>query len=233
MISKDTIYIVVLLLCLACCYPVAKKIYLHYRRKIKYAKIQKELNLLFQDLNPYQVSMAARLKMPNNCGDLTYGEIDTLALLDLLAIIKPPAKCVFYDLGSGCGKSALAVKLHYPHMKVHGIEVIPELHEIATQKLQLYLTKRALKAEKFTLSFFCQNLLDHNFSHADIIFINATAFSPDIWEQILYKLVQLKRGAKIIITTKGLPTPTFVEIYSGMELMSWGLASTYIYEKFI
>lgn len=233
MSTADILYIFALFISLLMFFPIVKKIFLNWRRKKKYTQILKTLNALFADVNPFQISKEARQHIKVPTSDLHYGEIDTCALLDLMDIVKPSGQGLFYDLGSGSGKTALAVKLKHPTLVVKGIELVPALHAIAEQKLFEYLEKETLDAKRFGLSFICDNLLNQNFSDADIIFINATAYSANTWEQILYKLVQLKRGAKIIITSKTLPSPTFTKTYQGMELMSWGLTSTYIYEKII
>lgn len=231
--TTDIFYILVLIISLLIFFPFIRKIYLSWWRKKKYNQILQTLNFLFADINVFEISKTAREKIKAPSDDLYYGEIDTCALLDLMDIIKPAREDRFYDLGSGSGRASLAVKLKHPTLLVKGIELVPDLHAIAQQKLLTYLDKQALDAKQFGLSFICDNLLNQNFSDADIIFINATAYSLGTWEQILYKLVQLKRGAKIIITSKTLPSPTFVKKYQGMELMSWGLTSTYIYEKMI
>ncbi|MBI2791061.1 MAG: hypothetical protein HYX61_03800 [Gammaproteobacteria bacterium] len=231
--TLPTIYFILLLVCFIALIPFVKKILRNFHRKRKYTAILKEINLLFQEIDAFKVAKDARIKYEKSLTDLYYGEIDICALLDLLDIASPPQQCVFYDLGSGCGKSAFAVKLNYPHLKVHGIELIEELHDIANQKLHQYLDKNGLAHHDFGLEFIQANILNHNFTHADIIFINATAFSPGTWQQILYKLMQMKCGTKIIITSKTLPSPAFVIRYQAMELMSWGFTSTYIYEKVI
>lgn len=227
------LYLLLLAVCLFGLFPFVKKIILNYLRKKRYLQILKDLDLLFRHTNPFLISKQHRYKTKAPLEDLHYGEINFCALLDLMDIIKPQHQNLFYDLGSGSGKSAFAVKLRYPSLDVKGIELIPQLHEIAEQKLHEYLDKHGHNKDSFGLRFICDNLLNQNFSDGDIIFINATAYSRDTWTQILHKLIQLKRGAKIIITSKTLPAPTFIKRYQGMELMSWGFTSTYIYEKII
>jgi hypothetical protein len=227
------IWLDVLILVMGLCivlYPIVKKISYRILRKRRYAEIIKELDALFLSINAFQLSQAVRQdKMLES--DFIYGEIDTCALLDLLDIIDPHPECVFYDLGSGVGKSSLAVKLRHPKMLVKGIELIHPLHVIAELKLKEYLDKKDLTHLEFGLHFICDNILNQNISDGDIIFINATAYSQSTWNQILYKLIHLKPGAMVIVTSKLLPTPAFTKKYQGMELMSWGLTSTYIFEK--
>lgn len=214
-------------------FPLLKKSYLKYQRKKQYRHIINEIDGLFSDINPYLLSQNSRPFVDVPASDLVYGEIDLVSLLDLLAIIRPTPNALFYDLGSGCGKPAIAVKLRYPTLKVKGIELLSALYDVSIMKLKEYHDKHALTQKEFDVTFICDNIVNQPFADADIIFINSTAFSPHIWEQILYKLVQLKVGAKIIITSKQLPAPTFKKHYEGMKLMSWGFTSTYIYEKIV
>ena len=105
-------------------------------------------------------------------------------------------------------------------MIVKGIEILPELHALAKEKSQA-----------FDLTLICDNLLNQSIVDANIVFINATGYDNPTWENILAKLLTLKPKTRIIITSKKLPEPTFISRYQGMEKMSWGLTSTYIYEK--
>lgn len=193
-------------------------------RKIKYRRILHTIGELYHRDNPFMIAKAAR---PDTLSDFYYGEIDLCAFLDLLAMTHPQPNAIFYDLGSGCGKTLFAAKLAYPRLEVRGIELVADLHALGSQKLVEYLSLN----KKFHLQFICDDLLQQDFTDANILFINATAYSVPTWEQINSKLLNLKTGTKIIITSKTLPQTHFIPYYSGMEQMSWGLTSTYIYVK--
>jgi hypothetical protein len=223
----------VLLFFLVALGPFARQFLRAFYRKKKYTHILSVLQDLYQDINPYEISKNASLRAKDNSPDLLYGEIDPCALLDMLDIIKPAPKDIFYDLGSGAGKSALAVKMRYPELEVLGFEIIEELHQVSMNKRDQFLHQYGQKIDPSELEFIHANILDHHFCQADIIFINAVAYSAGTWRQILYKFLQAKSGVKIIVTSKTLPTPAFHKLYQGMELMSWGRNSTYIYEKVI
>ena len=208
--------------------PIFKLLWLNQRRKTKYHAILKKLHTLYADTNTYEVAKQANRENSVST-EFVYGEIDPIALLDLLAKIHPH-QGVCYDLGSGDGKTLLAIKLCYPQLNVIGIEKIPQLHALAKNKYQAYLEQHKLNERDFSLTHHQQDILNFPFIYADILFINATAFEAN-WPQILIQLHQLKKGAKIILTTKTLPLDAFTKLYQGMEQMSWGLTSTYIYEK--
>ncbi len=223
---NNTLYLLLLILAGLMLFPLARNAWLKHQRKRKYQSILNTLQRLYANTNPFDVAKQAR---NTNTTENVYGEIHPVALLDLLAKI-PPQKGLCYDLGSGDGKAMLAIKLCYPQLSVIGIEQVSQLHNIAQQKYHEYLKQHSLKAADFMLTHLQEDFSEFSFIDADILFINATALDTS-WPQILSKLRQLKPGARIIITTKTLPDDTFAKLYEGMEQMSWGLASTYIYEK--
>lgn len=202
-----------------------------YLRKRKYRKILTEIDALYADINPFHLVKSANLAS-HNPDDFHYGEINLCAILDLLAIVRPQANDIFYDLGSGDGKVAFATKLGYPTLKVKGVELLPELFNVSNKILSDYLAQYSLRYEDFDVKFINDNFLSYPFiDDATIIFINATSYLGETWEQILLKLLTLKSKTKVIISSKVLPESHFIKHYQGMEHMSWGLTSTYIYEK--
>ncbi len=46
-------------------------------------------------------------------------------------------ECVFVDFGSGKGR-ALLLASHFPFKKILGVEIIPQLHEIACKNIRIY-----------------------------------------------------------------------------------------------
>lgn len=210
--------------------PWLKKRFHEWQRHRKYSAIIQQIHALYQDTDPYLLSLQTR-KQDSSLPNGAYGEISLCALLDLLKEIDFSPNDIFYDLGSGIGKTLLAVKLCYPTLNVQGIEIIPSLHHAALEKYQEFLTEKKSKAEDFAIKHHLDNFLEYNFSDANIIFINATGYTTVEIEALLPKLLNLAPSTKIIVTSKTLPAPAFEKTYQGMEKMSWGLTSTYIYEK--
>jgi len=69
---------------------------------------------------------------------------------------------------------------------------------------------------------------------ADVVFANATCFSPEMVTSISKILSQkLRRGAVVILTTKTLEFEmgTFRSLPLIRKAMSWGSASVYVYVK--
>ena len=81
------------------------------------------------------------------------------------------------------------------------------------------------------IKFYNQNFIKADFSTAHIIFINATCYPVEFWDNLIEKFNQLTVGARIIITSKKINSPYFESIYSGVHLMSWGMNSVRIYKK--
>lgn len=64
---------------------------------------------------------------------LTYGEIDFCSFATILELVQPQIGEVFFDLGHGVGKSAIATALLYGHVikLIVGVEIIKELYEVS------------------------------------------------------------------------------------------------------
>lgn len=199
-----------------------------YKRKKRYTHIMQTIQLLYENAaDPYVISKKNREYFKDNS---TYGEILIPTLLDLIAECHL-TQAVFYDLGSGDGKTLFAVKLAYPHFVVRGVEIVPDLVNIGQQQYNAYLKQHHLTPEQFTIDFIHHDLLETDWSDATLIFINATGFQGAFWDKILAKLMRLQPNTKIIVTSKTLPCPPFRLISHTMEKMSWGLTATAIYEK--
>lgn len=211
--------LVIVLIVLA--YMLIKPYYYARKRHHEYSQILQIVNVLYKQSNPYLIAKEAQNHYQGD--SLTYGEISLCALLDLLALIKPTVNDRFYDLGSGSGKAVVTVKLRYPKMDVVGIERVQALHFLAEEIGQSIPPPHA--------KFLCEDFLTTDLGDATILLINATAFLPDVWEPLLVKLLALKAGTKIILTSKQLPHEAFIAHFGALEKMSWGHANTFIYEK--
>jgi len=226
---KDIIYLaflilsISLILILSLTNPIK-----NYLRRYRYAKIIHTINALYADINAFLLSQEEREQIL--APELYYGEMDLCAFLDLMAIIKPKANQRFYDLGSGGGKLVIAAKMRYPSLRCFGIELLKSLNKISHLKYQALIAKQAV-AKEGNVTFLQGNFLKADLNEADIVFINATGFTPTTFPAVCEKLLLLKARCKIIITSKQLPQPQFKKIYQGTEKTSWGFTSTFIYER--
>ncbi|MFA6037722.1 MAG: hypothetical protein WC748_06370 [Legionellales bacterium] len=154
-----------------------------------------------------------------------YGEINYKSFIKLLDQCEINKESIFYDLGSGVGKAVVCAALLYDFKKTCGIEQLELLHNSAISIQQSELLKNK------TIHFIQADLLTSDWSEANIIFINASAFIADFWQNILEKLKQLKPGTQIIIISKLLPSDHFAMHYSDFLPMSCGIVRVGIYVR--
>lgn len=203
----------------------------HHPNGNELKKIEKSLKLLYKNTPSSFISYCDRKRLKIEEDAFTYGEIEFLSFFLILDIVKPKSHEVFYDLGSGSGKAVFATACYGEISKCYGIELLPKLYQLAKNKIIKAKAHHFLRDKSSRISFLNKNFLDMDFTDADIVFINATCLSHPSWEKIQEKLLKLKSGSRIIVTTKKILNNHFAVIYQGMTLMSWGVNSINIYQK--
>lgn len=175
------------------------------------------------------ISYRERKKLNIQDDAFTYGEIEFLSFFSILDIIAPKSHEIFYDLGAGSGKALFAVAFYGDIEKCYGIELLKPLYQLAKNKINMLAPEYPTETARIQL--INNDFLQHDFTDGDIIFINATCLSYSSWEKIQEKLLSLKSGSRIIVTTKKIQHELFELIHHGMTLMSWGMNSINIYKK--
>lgn len=195
------------------------------QQRRKFRLIADKVSLLYQDINPYQLSMRARNDIGTKDKNLVYGEVEVLTLLYLISDLKLPQETIFYDLGSGCGKQVIAAHLAFTFKKSIGVECLPSLHAaslIVSQKID----------SNEHIEFINDDFFNIDFSNAGCILVNATCLELALWQKLIKKLFTVKSGCYIIVITKRIDMlEQFKLLSENMELMSWGYATTRIYQK--
>ena len=182
---------------------------------------------LFADVNGFNLSKQARATA--DAIEFTYGEIDFISFIALISLLKPNVDTVFYDLGSGIGTAVFACAMVFGVRKSYGIELLSILHYSATQ--QLLKLKESDKYKKATENIILinANFLDIDYSDADIIMINASAFFSEIWTKLSEHLrLHSRAGAIIISTSKKLCSADFILLQITTVQRSWGIVQAYI-----
>jgi hypothetical protein len=179
---------------------------------------------LYQQSSGFHLAQLARAQQQLFSYEYIYGEIDFLSFSQLLKRCQIKPNNIFYDLGSGIGKAVVCAALLYDFKKICGIEQLKLLHE---QALHIQQSSKILASRN--INFYQADLLTFDWQDADILFVNASAFIGDFWEQVLTQLLKLKTGSQIIVVSKLLPANHFTQIYSDFIPMSWGLARAGIY----
>lgn len=198
-------------------------------QQTRYQRAKKTLQHAYKNVNPAYLSKQTRDEMNIQDDAFIYGEIDPQSLLNLIEIAKPGPNEIFYDLGSGSGRAAIAAALCFDFAEVVGIEFLPPLYLLSQNQWSMIQAEHPGKDIK--LSFICGDYYELDISAADIIFFNATACRGERWDKILAKFKELPVGSRLILTTHRIHDEMFEPLYEGLQLMSWGMNSAYVYRK--
>lgn len=206
------------------------------RQKLRLRRWRKALALdkhraifeqLYAETDGYALSRQARAAQ--DAPEYVYGEILFEPFIALLSLCKPSEKTVFYDLGSGTGKAVLACAMVFPVKKSCGVELFANLHRRAQrQEEQL---KRLPEYQSLSIELRNENFLETQLNEANLIFINATAFIGEIWNDISEHLEQLSPGALVISTSKPLASEQFIRMRETRVSMSWGVVFAFIQRR--
>lgn len=199
-----------------------------------FKKAKEIFNLLYQDINGYQISFQARKKMGYYDRSLTYGEINFDSFYEIIKTVNPKKDEVFYDLGSGTGKAVFASHLLFDFKKSIGIEILPDLYQTAIflqQKYEKEIKPNLVNKNEGEIKFILDDIFKTNFFDADIVFANSTCFSQELINYLETSFLKLKKGAKIIMLTQTLTNQNFKLISSKLYQQSWGEATVNFYEK--
>lgn len=177
----------------------------------------------FQNVDGFRLSRQARLNA--DAMEYTYGEINFLSFIALLSLAHPTKEKKFYDLGSGTGKAVLAAAMVFDMQFCCGVELFEPLYQAAEQCKTLLQSSYHMGAVQFIHGDF----LTIDFSQADIIFINATAFWGPVWERLNMKLAELPPETTILTISKMLDAAHFSVKKVTYVQMSWGMATAYVH----
>lgn len=195
---------------------------------------------IYQSIDGFTTSKTTRenLKLASD-ESLTYGEVEFMSFKEIIELAKPRQNDVFFDLGSGTGKAVIIAAMCFDFSVCKGIELLEPIYKLSCQALHA-LQERVNKQKNSILraikhlpdiKFYNQNFIKADLSSANIIFINATCYPIEFWNEVINKFNKLNKGTRIIITSKKIDSPEFKQIYTGTHLMSWGMNSVRIYEK--
>ena len=213
-----------------------KNLYSKIRKRQRYAITRRLLTRLYDGINSTEMSRKERHRLNMDADDFTYGEISFVSFVKILARVQPQSNEIFYDLGCGAGKAILSAALNFDLTKMVGIELLPGLCQLANEKIEQ--AKSLVKNNDFYLKKLANiKIINDDFHHcdiseSDIVFINATCFGYTAWEKIQEKLLSLKVGSRIIVTTKSIDHDDhFLYLLQRFEWMSWGMNSVNTYKK--
>jgi hypothetical protein len=192
-----------------------------WKKRYQIDKHLKHIEYLYQNINGYGISKAAREHQP--ALEYTYGEVNLESFLALLSLVHPTTEDIFYDLGSGLGKTVIACSLVYELKKCCGIEYIADLYQTACQLSHHLSTPTQL------IEYQQQHILQANWDDASIIFINVASFLPEVWQDINHK-INLYQTPTIISCAKPLQLSTAYHHTPTQVASSWGIIPAHIYQ---
>ncbi|KAF0691825.1 Aste57867_17014 [Aphanomyces stellatus] len=180
----------------------------------------------------HQNSDCSRTLMTNPdpfSSSLLYGEVDFFGFASLLAMLAPQPDQCLYDLGHGSGRAVFAAALLYPTLHLVGIELVDALFDASRMALHEFQTRTRPTAGTITLIHGDLTQVDW-WSHAGIVFVNATAFSAPLWADVETLLPRLRPTARFVSLTQTTAVMTLVAQCS--VATSWGTEPAYIYQGF-
>lgn len=200
-----------------------------WRENLQIDKHEAVYEQLYHQINGFEKSKQARQHHDELA--LTYGEIQFQSFIALISLCKPVATTIFYDLGSGTGKTVISAAMVFPLKKSIGIECLKTLDDIAKKIKQDLISINDYKDKKSVIQFQHNDFLECDWDDGTLIFINSTTIIGALWAQLLVKLERLQQNTIVITTTKSIPLESFQLIYCTDVLMSWGIVTAYIHKK--
>lgn len=186
-------------------------------------------HLLYGDVNGFMISQQARKN--RDAIEYVYGEIEFLPFTALLSMVNIDHNTVFYDLGSGTGKAVVACAMVYPVHKSIGIELFPNLHQCACERLQKLAAMEGYTESSKKISFILGDFLTVDLSEATLIFINSSTLFGATWEALNTRLNSLPQLSTVITTSKTLSSSRFKLVTRAKIQMSWGVVFAFIHKK--
>ncbi|MFZ2315338.1 MAG: hypothetical protein WAW86_06755 [Gammaproteobacteria bacterium] len=160
----------------------------------------------------------------------TYGEILYSGLCKIITSLMPSRDDILYDLGSGLGKAALQIFFTTTMKRVHGIELIPTLHQEAVVALEKSKLDIPLFFSERTMSFECGDFLKASIADASIVLVGSPCFSPSLLRELAHKL-DSNLKTHTVLSLKTLPLNTFMFRKVIRVECSWDTALCYVYER--
>lgn len=196
-----------------------------FKKHINYSTHHAYFTTLYAPYNGYLLAAANKQMKPDLA--LTYGEVAYLPFAALLSQVHPCPQDIYFDLGSGLGKSCLIAALSFKLTHCIGIELVSALHQAAVEVKQAC----GLSLQR-QITFRHENLLNTDLTNATIVYINATGFFGHFWHALVDKLQrELQTGTRIILTSKTLTNRHFIHLKQIPVEMSYGIAHANIYRK--
>mmetsp|Transcript_31124 Transcript_31124/g.52032 ORF Transcript_31124/g.52032 Transcript_31124/m.52032 type:complete len:268 (+) Transcript_31124:10-813(+) len=183
-----------------------------------------------------QVSRSARQSLGFTSPSLSYGEVNFESFGALvLSLTKYDVNLTqmynFVDLGSGTGKAVIAATLLGIFEKCAGLEIIKDLHDIATTTVKRYYLNNT-GSHIVTIDYMHGDATYTDWSQTDMVFCHATCFDRDMMKRIANTASKMRKGSIFISVSTRLPCDDmFILIATGELEVSWGMATAFMYRR--
>jgi len=143
----------------------------------------------------------------------------------------------FVDLGSGTGTMMFAAALYHDFSSVTGIEILGDLLDVTNEVVRgwdIVKEKLSHKKQDMRLQTLLGDCCHTDWSHADVVWCNATCFDAGIVEMIAKRSVDLKPGSFFVMCTKSLPAEALLfydAVDTGSVMYNGGEASVTYYKR--
>lgn len=200
--------------------------------------INRFLYSLYNDVSAMTTSLECRKKHGlSEDRSFVYGESHLPSLHEIFNEVKPKLGEVFYDFGSGSGRVVFLAALGFPFAKIIGIELLDDLVALSQKKLEL-LKKELPNLADFDptklgeIKFMQADCSTVDVRDANVIYMASTCFDNVLMDSLAISLEkQLAPGARVITSTKSLPSKKFKIIKSQFYPMEWGQVTIFFQEK--
>lgn len=151
----------------------------------------------------------------------------------LLDYVRPQPGEVLYDLGCGSGRPMLAASMAWPELhSCVGIELMPQVYELGNKvalKFNSLCTERNMPHAP--VSVICGDILEIDWSSADIIFFASVLFPVDALEAAADQMARLKPGTRII-SLREMPKRDYLTLEAACFVrFSWGIHEALFYKR--
>jgi len=198
---------------------------------------EKLMNDLYSGVSGFGIPQSDEQKIVEKGGAPTYGEIlyesEKVLLDELPADLK---NGVFYDFGSGVGKTCVQAYLDYPFKKVVGVELSHKRFSSA-ERIKKELESQGYIEKGRKLEFLNKDFAEIKPTDASVIYMCSTCYSSELMNSLITTFAAtLKQGSRVI-TLKPFSEPEkfgFVEIKEHRLPMTWskdiGGSPVHVYE---
>jgi len=199
------------------------------------AKAKEIYEDLYKEINGRSLSLEGRESQQLSSKSFVYGEAVLNPFIELIKEANPAPGGVFLDAGSGTGKAVFIAHLFFDFKKSVGVELLEALYKASEQVLERYEKEFRPQIKNDVgdreVKFIHGNILDIDYSNADLVFMNSTCFQEDLMEGLVPYVNDMKPGSTLVTLSKSINSPAFELYKQKMFEFSWGQGTGFYHRK--